>query len=197
MSNVSPHARESMQCAVRTVAGGTAVGAGCPRYAGQRTAGASPPVTASPSEVWCLAASLQRGRVFPLIPVQARASLLMLQLRFVSAHACKLHHVLDLLLFPPSKHRCCCPQGREVARSAHWWRRGERLHPGESVPAVHRPNLKREFKVKYCSAPSSTNGEHLFCTSRASRFLRHERANPSIKRTVKGLRPSPAAYVKR
>ena len=38
-------------------------------------------------------------------------------------------------------------------------------------------------------APSSVQG-HTECPS-------GERANPSIKRTVKGLRPSPAAYVKR
>ena len=153
-----------------------------------------------PPEVWCLATSLQRGRVFPLIPVQARANLLLLRLWFVSAHACKLHHVLDLLLFPPSKHRCCCPQGRKAARSRVLRIGGEEANAftlEESVPAVHGPHLKQEFEVKYCSARSSTNGEHLFCTSRAIRFLRHERANPSIKRTVKGLRPSPAAYVKR
>ena len=99
-----------------------------------------------------------------------------------------------------SRHRSTVAAARKAARVSVLRIGGEEANAvtlGESVSPVHGPNLKQEFNVKYCSARSGENGEHLFCTSRAIRFLRHERANPSIKRTVKGLRPSPAAYVKR
>ena len=99
-----------------------------------------------------------------------------------------------------SRHQSTGAAARKAARSRVLRIGGEEANAFtlvESVSPVHRPNLKQEFKVKYCSARTGADGEHLFCTSKAIRFLRHERANPSIKRTVKGLRPSPAAYVKR
>ena len=99
-----------------------------------------------------------------------------------------------------SRHQITGAAAREAARSSVLRIGSDEANAvilGESVSPVHGPNLKQEFKVKYCSAQSGADGEHLFCTSRAIRLLRHERANTSIKRTVKGLRPSPAAYVKR
>ena len=99
-----------------------------------------------------------------------------------------------------SRHQSTGAAAREAARSRVLRIGGGEVSAvtlGESVSPVHRPNLKQEFKVKCCSARSGANGEHSFCISRAICFLRHERANPSIKRTVKGLRPLPAAYVKR
>ena len=99
-----------------------------------------------------------------------------------------------------SLHQSTGAAARKAARASVLRIGGEEANAvtlGESVSPVHRANLKEEFKVKYCSARSGENGEQMFCMSRAIRFLHHERANPSIKRTVKGLRPSPAAYVKR
>ena len=99
-----------------------------------------------------------------------------------------------------SRHQNTGPAARKAARLSVLRIGGEEANAvtlGESVSPVYRLNLKQEFKVKYCSARTDADGEHLFCTSKAIRLLHHERANPSIKRTVKGLRPSPAAYVKR
>ena len=99
-----------------------------------------------------------------------------------------------------SHHQSTGAAARKAARASVLRIGGEEANAvtlGKSVSPMHRPNLKREFKVKYCSARSGANGKQMFCMSRAIRFLHHERANPSIKRTVKGLRPSPAAYVKR
>ena len=171
---------------------------GCPRYAGQRTAGASLSVTASAlrslgSRAFrCSAAGCFRSFPFRLGQVCFCCSFGLSQPTRVS---CIMSWTSCF-----SRHQSTGAAARKAARSRVLRIGGEAANAftlGESVSPVHRPNLKREFKIKYCSARSGANGEQMFCISRASRFLRHERANPSIKRTVKGLRPSPAAYVKR
>ena len=64
--------------------------------------------------------------------------------------------------------------------------------PEEREPDQFVPLAKATHSVVLRSAALASSGVqgHTECPS-------GERANPSIKRTVKGLRPSPAAYVKR
>ena len=171
---------------------------GCPRYAGQRTAGASLSVTASPlrslgsGAFRCSAAGRFGSFLFRLRQVCFHCGFGLSQPTRVSCIMPWTSHF--------SRHQSTGAAARKAARSRVLRIGGEEANAvtlGESVSPVHGPIQNQEFKVKYCCARSGANGEHLFCTSRANRFLHHERANPSIKRTVKGLRPSPAAYVKR